>query len=888
VRILRLRVEQLRQFREPFELAGLDPGINLFTGPNEAGKSTLVRAIRAAFFERHRSTSVEDLRPWDDPGAAPGVEIDFELGGSPYRLRKTFLRKARCHLTWPGGSLDGDEAEAMMAGLLGFELPQRGASRREHWGIPGLLWMEQGSSHELAPAVQHAGEHLRSALERCVGEVASSQGDALIARVRDERGRLLTAAVGRPTGDYQQALDALAAEQDALRQLDERVSQYQADVDQLAELTATHAAETRNPPWRAAEAGRAEAGRALAALGTLCAELAATEASIAAGRLRHQLALGRLTAIDERRAQLRRREQDLTDASRRAELARLACDARERDRAAAQDMLHAATEVLAQARSTELRAELSERIAATAHTLEALGQTLGQAEREHERLLALQRIGNERGVPREDLDRLRELQTRIGALRIRQDAAATRLRFELREDSGVTLDGASIPPREERLVSAAAEVRIPGIGSLRILPGGTDLATIALHLAEAQDALETLLRGLDADSVDEVEARHVRQEQAATERRQATQLLAAVAPEGIDALRLRRDALTTQQLRDQERLDALPLSGETAGSAGVSAATARCEMLRARLENHDKEALDLATRFLKSEADLASALRERDALQAMLQSDALLREEHEALRMRDEAAALVTVLERELADRRDRLEEARPDILEQDLERYRLSIERARQAFDERAERIQRLRGRLEETGAQGLEEERALQATRVAAAGRRVAELERRAQALDLLLQLLEEGRRELTRRLHGPLRRRIAHYLHLVFPRAELELGEDLAPGQLTRRGSRGDESGDVEALSFGAREQLGVITRLAYADLLREAGRPTLVILDDALVHTDAARLAAMKRALFDAAHRHQVMIFTCHPDAWRDLGVAPRAIESPRTTHAAAGG
>jgi uncharacterized protein YhaN len=95
-------------------------------------------------------------------------------------------------------------------------------------------------------------------------------------------------------------------------------------------------------------------------------------------------------------------------------------------------------------------------------------------------------------------------------------------------------------------------------------------------------------------------------------------------------------------------------------------------------------------------------------------------------------------------------------------------------------------------------------------------------------------------------------------------------------------------VEDLSHGAREQLGVITRLAYADLLREAGRPTLVILDDALVHSDTARLAAMKRALFDASRRHQVLIFTCHPDAWRDLGVAPRAIESPRTTHAAAGG
>jgi energy-coupling factor transporter ATP-binding protein EcfA2 len=885
VRILRLRVEQLRQFSEPFELTGFDPGINLFTGSNEAGKSTLVRAIRAAFFERHRSTSVEDLRPWDDPGAAPAVEIDFEIGDTRYRLRKTFLRKARCHLEWPGGSLDGDEAEAMIAGLLGFELPQRGASRREHWGIPGLLWMEQGTSHEIAPAVQHAAEHLRGALERCVGEVASSQGDALIARVRDERGRLLTAAVGRPTGDYQQALEALASAEATLRQLDERVAQYQADVDQLAELTAIHAAESRDPPWEAAEAGRAEAERALAALATLRAELTGTEASVAAARLRHQLALGRLAAIEERRAQLRHREHELTEVSRRAEIARLACDARGRDRAEAQDRLHAATEALARARSAELHAELSGRIDATGHTLEALAQALGQAEREHERVLALQRIGNERMVTRADLDRLRELQASVGALRVRQEAAATRLRFALRDDSGVTLDNGRVSPREERLLSAAAEVHIPGIGSLHILPGGTDLATIGLQLAEAQDALETLLRGLDAASVDEIEARRVRHEQAAVERRQAEQLLAAVAPEGIDALRLRRDALAAQQVRDQERLAVLSPLAEAAEAPDVATAMARCEALRARLDSHDRETQELAARLLRVEADLANALRERDALRDTLESDALLQEEREALHMRDEAAVLVATLERESTHRRDQLQEARPDILEQDLERYRLSIARMRQAFDELTERIHRLRGRLDETGAQGLEEERALQAARVAAATRRARELERRARALDLLLQLLEDGRRDLTRRLHAPLRHRLTHYLHLLFPRAELSLGEDLAPGRLKREGSRGAESGEVEDLSHGAREQLGVITRLAYADLLREAGRPTLVILDDALVHTDVARLAAMKRVLFDASRRHQVLIFTCHPGAWRDLGVAPQAIESRRGTRAA---
>ena len=50
LQLSRLRVEQLRQFRQGFELANLQPGLNIFCGPNEAGKSSLVRAIRAAFF----------------------------------------------------------------------------------------------------------------------------------------------------------------------------------------------------------------------------------------------------------------------------------------------------------------------------------------------------------------------------------------------------------------------------------------------------------------------------------------------------------------------------------------------------------------------------------------------------------------------------------------------------------------------------------------------------------------------------------------------------------------------------------------------------------------------------------------------------------------------
>ncbi|SEF82606.1 AAA family ATPase, partial [Thauera chlorobenzoica] len=51
MKLTRIRVDQFRQFRRALEIDGLDAGLNLFTGPNEAGKSTLVAAIRAAFFE---------------------------------------------------------------------------------------------------------------------------------------------------------------------------------------------------------------------------------------------------------------------------------------------------------------------------------------------------------------------------------------------------------------------------------------------------------------------------------------------------------------------------------------------------------------------------------------------------------------------------------------------------------------------------------------------------------------------------------------------------------------------------------------------------------------------------------------------------------------------
>ena len=194
MKLKRLRIENFKRFRAPLELGDFAEGLNLFVAPNEAGKSTVVEAIRAAFFERYKSKSVSGLRPWSDSSATPSVEIDFELGGKTARLSKAFLGKKRCQLSIDGRNLDGTEAENHLGELLGFSFAGSGATSPRHMGIPGLLWIKQGTSHELAQAVGFASDQLRNALGDSLGELAATDGDDVIKAVEIERNQLLTPA----------------------------------------------------------------------------------------------------------------------------------------------------------------------------------------------------------------------------------------------------------------------------------------------------------------------------------------------------------------------------------------------------------------------------------------------------------------------------------------------------------------------------------------------------------------------------------------------------------------------------------------------------------------------------------------------------------------------
>ncbi|HET6781097.1 MAG TPA: AAA family ATPase, partial [bacterium] len=86
----RLRIQRfLGLTDETFEFA---PGINVIVGPNEAGKSTLRRAIRTALYGNPAGTSAkirDELRTWGEEGDTE-LYLDFEIGGRAFALYKDY------------------------------------------------------------------------------------------------------------------------------------------------------------------------------------------------------------------------------------------------------------------------------------------------------------------------------------------------------------------------------------------------------------------------------------------------------------------------------------------------------------------------------------------------------------------------------------------------------------------------------------------------------------------------------------------------------------------------------------------------------------------------------------------------------------------------------
>lgn len=873
MKITTIRVEGFKRFRDAFTLHDLTDGINLIAAPNGSGKSTIAEAVRVGFQERHRTASLGDLlAPWTQPGASPSVQIEFMYGGKRHRVSKTFGGKKSCTLDVDGKSMTGDDAEQMLSTLFSFSYASKGVSRPEHQGVPGLLWVRQGSAGEIATQVSGAHDYISRALGNDMGELAATAGDRVIEQVEAELAVLQTKG-GKPTGDFAKTLEEAAASRKEVTRLEASIAEYEAAVDRFSVLQKRHAEGERDRPWERQRAQAEVAAQGLRSIGELSGRREQLE-------LQRQLAAGRIAQCTEQLAVFGLEEKAVQDRTSELETAKQRdAETLQQVRIAegllqsAQAADNTAREAAGAARRVATRKAHEEARDAAQQRLDALHRQIAAVEGHEAQLGAHQaakaRLAGFAGLGK----RLQLAEGKLSTAQARLDAVSTRLEYSLRAD-GVSLAGVAITGEGTRTVSEATEIAIAGLGSIRVLPGTQDLSQLKAECERAQQVLETLLQTAGVTSADEGRRGEADLADAESSARQLEARISGLAPNGVDALRAAATQATGEMSRHAQALAALPAEEKPALSVAAAEAQEQFTQRALKSAQADHElARDAAS---KAQEQLRIAARELGAARTKLQAEG--REERrrdvgiELLAARAEQQSKLEAIGQLDAE----LKAMQPEQLRLDIERLTKSATALESAHSHIGAELHQLAGQLQAKGALGLQEEEAALRNHVARLERQVEEKTRRAAALTYLRKVLTDRRAEVARGIRAPLQVHMNHYLGIQFPGTTIELDEGLRPARITRPGRFGTESGAFDELSGGEREQLGIIARLAYADLLKSAGKPTLVMLDDSLVNSDQAKLAQMKRVLYDASQRHQILVFTCHQENWLDIGVAARAL------------
>jgi uncharacterized protein YhaN len=139
------------------------------------------------------------------------------------------------------------------------------------------------------------------------------------------------------------------------------------------------------------------------------------------------------------------------------------------------------------------------------------------------------------------------------------------------------------------------------------------------------------------------------------------------------------------------------------------------------------------------------------------------------------------------------------------------------------------------------------------------------------------------------GPIHDRVLNWMRVldIGDYKELRFGDTFLPDKLVKRDGTAEFAIGEE--STGAQEQIGMLVRLALGSLLTRADEPNVAVLDDPLTHCDVGRLNRMRVILRRSSEGDpklslpsgplQIIVFTCHPEWFRDEQATVIDLENP---------
>lgn len=860
----RILLENFRKFREPHEVSGLGNGLNILIAPNETGKSTVMEAVRAALFLRHGSKTqlIQSFLPYGD-SVGPEVQLDFEIDGAPYNLTKRFLAKAAVELQGPNGRQQGDAAEEALQELLGFD---KQATRFDSGalGTLGLLWVPQGDGLSLPTPGDRVREGISGALDDQVGALLGSVAfERVQDRIEAQYDRFRT-ATGKSRGELKDAETRVGEAEDALREAE----QQEAALEQAFVELERKNGELRLVVSELADEQETERKRQLQAdLETAKGAALKLETEQA----RHDTAKARVLRLE-----------DLSDrheaANKRLEESKATLEQLAKDRAILADTLTEAKRIAAE-RGAELKAarekrDTANKALAQARQREAQRRTradVARARERHCRLLELEAEQKQiaelasREIPAETIERLESLEAQIGSERNTLQAGGVRV--EYRGPTAPSISGEALTEGVATLTQETTLAFADG-GQLTVHPP-KGLAGAEARLASFESEREALLTEWDAATLNDLRQRD-------REARDAAAQLSGVAGQietlttadpaldlaaGADALKI----FIGEHPEEDERTDADQKTGPSVSQL-EDVADAR-EAAFARAEEHNDLALDALRQAEKEEGEVATRKNAAESECERARGDV---SGIEALEEIAELAQNLSDARADLARRAGDLEQAQRNARAFDKAAITSQIEaidRQREKTGERRstlrDEVSRLEARIETEGGRGLAERAALARDEAEAARSALTRIQDEANTLTLLRDVLAQAQEESSRNLVGPVANRAKAYMQRVLPGLDPVFGSGLEIDSIRRGGVEEDR----ELLSQGTREQLALLSRLAFAELLREEGWPVSLMLDDPLVYSDDYRLQAMLDLLDESASAMQVIVLSCRDRAFR---------------------
>lgn len=882
MRLKRLKVKDFRGI-DDLDVEFAEAGVTIVEGRNEIGKTSMADALWQLLDEKD-SSGKRSVKATQPVGRDVGPLVEAELAIGPYRLtyRKQWIRDRLTELEISAPQpqkLTGDEAHNRMTEILESETDI------------ALFWAlryQQGvgiNQAELADAPS-----LLAALDAAAGGAgAGASGpdapDALFERVDEERLKYFA-----PAGAVRGSRKEKKAELDRLA---EEVSEAEAEIRDLDD-----AAERRvriEEEIRELELGAPALSEKL----TECKQH--LEASKDLQRKVEQVQNVVLTA--EAEAQSTRAAADM-----RADLKRRAESATE-DLAKIDREIELTAPALAEARAgfeaAEAAAAEAKQGVSEAETLVAERKSLAdlfelrlardqfqeraeQVREADDAIAAAQKFLVGCRIDGAAIDEIEQAKEALAVARGRAEAGHARLQLEALRPTTFEIDGEThdgVPGRAvERSVAHAVRATIGDLARVTVTPPeGSGEAEAELERAERR--LAELLSAAEVESVTaahEALAERSRQEGAeanAEERR--TKALRDLSAAELGA-KLERSEERLAVLEAEHDGDALEGSSREAAIAETAAASEQLDRARVAADGASTK-VEAARRGLQAHSEGEIKLRtRREAATTEAQERAGELARSRAQVSDDDLVTKADQAEERLAGARSELERAEAELEAADPESAKALVSNAEAALerhrnDLKNSEVERatVQATLDKGGLQGLSDRRSEAEAKREDLKREVDSEDRRAAAVKRLYEVLARKRAEAQRAFAGPFSDKINSYARILFgPDVAIKIDDQKLAIESR---SLGGTTIAFEALSGGAKEQLAVLTRLACAALVSSAaddGSPggVPVIIDDALGYSDPDRLEKLGAAFSVAGRDCQVIVLTCEPNRYREVGDA----------------